>query len=138
MPQLTIARSASPATATPGATGSLSCRWPEASCTKQSACRLAGDNVSMIRRRVVVRGTVQGVFFRDSCRREAKRRQVSGWVTNRSDGSVEAVFEGEPDQVDAMVAWTRHGPPRAKVTHVEVISEDLLGESGFRVVSGRA
>lgn len=97
----------------------------------------AVNNEHMIRRRLVARGTVQGVFFRDSCRREAKRRHVSGWVTNRSDGSVEAVFEGEADQVEAMVAWAHHGPLRAKVTAVEVTSEDPVGESGFRVVTGR-
>lgn len=91
----------------------------------------------MIRRRVVARGTVQGVFFRDSCRREAKRRHISGWVTNRSDGSVEAVFEGEAEQVEAMVAWARRGPARAKVTDLEVSSEEPAGESGFRVVSAR-
>jgi len=92
----------------------------------------------MIRRRIVVRGTVQGVFFRSSCEREAKRRQVTGWVTNRSDGAVEAVFEGEPEDVDALVAWARSGPPGARVTDVEVSEEDLQGEREFRVVSGRS
>ena len=77
-------------------------------------------NGGMIRRRVVVRGKVQGVFFRDSCRREAKRHRVNGWVLNRPDGTVEAVFEGEPDDVAALVDWTRTGPPRAGVTGVEV------------------
>jgi acylphosphatase len=91
----------------------------------------------MIRRHVVVRGTVQGVFFRNTCQREARRRQVRGWVTNRADGSVEAVFEGEPAEVEAMVEWSRSGPPRARVQNIDVRDEDPVGESGFRVVSGR-
>ena len=88
----------------------------------------------MIRRRVVVAGRVQGVFFRDSTRREARRRRVAGWVTNRPDGSVEAVFEGEPDAVEAVVAWTRRGPVRARVESHTVTEEEPVGEDGFRVV----
>lgn len=87
----------------------------------------------MIRRRVVVRGRVQGVFFRDSTRRQASRSGVTGWVTNRPDGSVEAVFEGEPDAVDALVRWTRHGPDRARVDDQTVTEEEPEGERGFRV-----
>lgn len=87
----------------------------------------------MIRRRVVVRGRVQGVFFRDSTRRQASRRGVTGWVTNRPDGSVEAVFEGEPDAVAALVQWTRHGPDRARVDDQTVTEEEPEGERGFRV-----
>jgi acylphosphatase len=92
----------------------------------------------MIRRRVVAYGTVQGVFFRDSCRREAKRHQVSGWVTNRADGALEAVFEGEPAEVEAMVDWARQGPPRARVEGLDVTAEEPQGESGFRVLSSRS
>ena len=88
----------------------------------------------MIRRRVVVTGRVQGVFFRDSTRREARRRRVAGWVTNRADGSVEAVFEGEPDAVEAVVAWTRRGPVRARVESHTVTEEEPVGDDGFRVV----
>ncbi len=66
----------------------------------------SGDRV---RRRVVVHGDVQGVFFRDSTRGEAERRGVAGWVTNRSDGAVEAVFEGEPDAVERLVRLCRGG-----------------------------
>ena len=76
-----------------------------------------------VRRRVVVRGDVQGVFFRDSTRKEAERRGVSGSVTNRSDGAVEAVFEGPPEAVEAMVAFCREGPSRAQVGDVEVTEE---------------
>lgn len=87
----------------------------------------------MIRRRVVVTGVVQGVFFRDGCRREARRLGVTGWVTNRSDGSVEGVFEGDAAAVEQMVAWVRQGPPRATIESVEVLEEAPAGELEFRV-----
>jgi acylphosphatase len=88
-----------------------------------------------VRRRVVVRGDVQGVFFRDSTRKEAEARGVSGSVTNRADGAVEAVFEGSRDAVDAMVAFSREGPSRAQVEDVEVIEEEPEGSrGGFRVI----
>jgi acylphosphatase len=86
-----------------------------------------------VRRRVVVRGNVQGVFFRDSCRSEASSRGVAGWVTNRPDGAVEAVFEGEPDAVSAMVDWCSHGPRGADVASVDESSEEPDGLSGFRI-----
>jgi acylphosphatase len=88
---------------------------------------------AVIRRRVVAQGRVQGVFFRDSCRREASAHRVSGWVANREDGAVEAVFEGEPAAVQALVDWTRQGPPRARVIKLEVIEEEPRGELGFFV-----
>jgi acylphosphatase len=86
-----------------------------------------------VRRRVVVRGYVQGVFFRDSCRREANTRGVAGWVTNRRDGAVEAVFEGEPDAVAAMVEWCRRGPRGAEVDAVDETSEEPEGQSRFEI-----
>jgi acylphosphatase len=86
-----------------------------------------------VRRRVVVHGRVQGVFFRDSCERMARGAGVSGSVRNRNDGAVEAVFEGEPEAVDRMVAWMRQGPRRAYVERVEVVDEEPVGESSFRV-----
>jgi acylphosphatase len=86
-----------------------------------------------VRRRVVVYGRVQGVFFRDSAQRVASSMGVSGWVRNRNDGAVEAVFEGEADAVDRMVGWMRAGPRRADVERVEVAEEEPQGESGFRV-----
>jgi acylphosphatase len=88
-----------------------------------------------VRRRVVVRGTVQGVCFRDSCRREAEHRQVVGWVANRADGAVEAVFEGEEEDVEAMVRWCHSGPPHAVVSQVEVSDEPAAGEQRFRILS---
>jgi len=87
----------------------------------------------MSRRHVIVRGTVQGVFFRASCQQEAFRQGVAGWVANRPDGSVEAVFEGSDDAVSRMVDWCRTGPPRAAVTDVEVSDEEPAGESAFEV-----
>ena len=87
----------------------------------------------MIRRRVIVRGVVQGVFFRDSARRLAQRHGVSGWVANRADGAVEAVFEGEADAVERLVAFSRKGPRGAQVNSVEVTEEEPEGLSGFAV-----
>lgn len=73
-----------------------------------------------VAREVVVRGHVQGVFFRDSCRREAAREGVAGWVRNQPDGSVAAHFEGSAQAVERLVSWCRQGPPRARVDRVEV------------------
>jgi acylphosphatase len=87
----------------------------------------------IVRRRVLVSGDVQGVFFRDTCRHEALAVGVRGWVSNRADGRVEAVFEGPPDAVEHMVEWCRSGPPRARVRAVEVHDETPVGEPGFRV-----
>lgn len=83
--------------------------------------------------RVVVRGDVQGVFFRDSCRRQAKRAGVAGWVRNRSDGAVEAVFEGEREAVAEMCRWCESGPDQARVDHVDVTDEEPGDLSGFIV-----
>jgi acylphosphatase len=77
---------------------------------------------------------VQGVFFRDDCRREAVAAGVDGWVRNRPDGKVEAVFEGEPDAVERLVSWCRRGPPSARVTGIEVFAEEPGQETGFRVL----
>jgi acylphosphatase len=85
------------------------------------------------RRRVVVSGRVQGVFFRDSTRRRAESVGVSGWVSNRADGAVEAVFEGETDAVEQLVEFCRRGPGRAEVNSVEVTEEEPEGLSGFQV-----
>jgi acylphosphatase len=87
----------------------------------------------VVRRRVVISGRVQGVWFRDSCRVEAEQRGVAGWVRNLPGGSVEAAFEGEEGAVAEMVDWCRVGPPRAVVTSVEVTDEPPEGASGFVV-----
>lgn len=87
----------------------------------------------MIRRRVIVRGRVQGVFFRDTTRRRAAEAGVSGWVTNRADGAVEAVFEGDADAVERMVRFASEGPRGASVEEVEVGEEEPEGLSGFEI-----
>lgn len=86
-----------------------------------------------MRKRVVVSGTVQGVFYRDTCRRVAEEHGVSGWVRNLADGRVEAVFEGDPDGVETLVRWARLGPPSAAVRAVEVRDEEPEGLTGFEV-----
>ena len=86
-----------------------------------------------IRRRVVVHGRVQGVFFRGSTQEEAQRVGIDGWVRNLPDGAVEAVFEGEAAGVEQLVEFCRRGPSWARVTGVDVIEEAPEGERIFRV-----
>jgi acylphosphatase len=85
------------------------------------------------RRRVVVHGRVQGVFFRGSTQDEARRAGADGWVRNRSDGSVEAVFEGKTDAVEGLVRFCRVGPRWADVERIEVFEEAPEGLRGFHV-----
>jgi len=80
-----------------------------------------------------VHGLVQGVFFRDSCRKEAQKAGVAGWVRNRPDGTVEALFEGSDDDVQRMLDWVRHGPTYAEVERVDVIAEQPGGHTGFLI-----
>ena len=87
----------------------------------------------LTRQRVRVYGMVQGVFFRDSCRQEAQRQGVAGWVRNAGDGSVEAVFEGDAEAVEAMCRWCQIGPSHARVERVETSTEEPTGERGFHV-----
>jgi acylphosphatase len=87
----------------------------------------------VIRRRVVVHGVVQGVFFRDTCLREASSRGVCGWVRNRRDGTVEAVFQGADSDVGLMVSWTHRGPRDARVEKVDIFPEDPEPMRGFEV-----
>ena len=86
-----------------------------------------------IRRRVFVSGLVQGVWFRDSCREEARRAGVAGYARNLRDGRVEAVFEGDPDAVNSMCNWCQIGPPRAHVAHIEIVAEEPVGDAGFLI-----
>jgi acylphosphatase len=86
-----------------------------------------------VAKRVVVHGSVQGVFFRDTTRRKAESGGVAGWVRNCSDGSVEALFEGDPDAVEAMVAFAREGPRGAQVERVDVSDAQPEGGDGFRI-----
>lgn len=87
----------------------------------------------MIRKRVLVSGQVQGVFFRDTCRRVAGQQGVAGWVRNLPDGRVEAVFEGDADGVARLVSWARRGPSRATVTAVDVHEEQAEGLTRFEI-----
>jgi acylphosphatase len=84
-------------------------------------------------RRVVVGGRVQAVGFRATCAREAQRAGVAGWVTNRGDRKVEALFEGDADAVDAMVAWMRQGPPGARVETHQTTEEQPGDRPDFRI-----
>ena len=86
-----------------------------------------------VRRRVRIWGSVQGVFFRATCAREASRGGLAGWVRNLPDGGVEAVFEGEAPAVEAMAAWCRRGPDGARVDGVESTDEPPEGLHGFRI-----
>jgi acylphosphatase len=87
----------------------------------------------VIRYRVLISGRVQGVFFRDTCRRVAERHGVSGWVRNLPDGRVEAVFEGPEADVGHLVDWSREGPRAAVVEDVRAEPEPPEGLSGFQV-----
>ena len=87
----------------------------------------------VVARRVMVHGRVQGVFYRDTCQRQASAHRVAGWVRNCADGTVEAWFEGAPDDVEAMVAWAGRGPRHAEVSDVSVNQVAPEGLSGFDV-----
>jgi acylphosphatase len=87
----------------------------------------------VIRRRVVVRGSVQGVFFRDTARRMAEQRGVAGWARNNPDGTFEAVFEGDAGAVERLVAFCREGPRGADVDRVDVFDEEPERLRGFGV-----
>lgn len=80
-----------------------------------------------------MRGRVQGVGFRYAIERAARSRGVSGWVRNRGDGTVEAVFEGEPDAVESLVRLCREGPRGAEVDQADVVEEEAEGLRGFEV-----
>jgi len=82
---------------------------------------------------VIVHGWVQGVWFRESCKRMAEEQGVVGWVRNCEDGTVEAVFEGEARPVSLLVSWCRLGPPRADVSRIEVFEETPEGFVSFAV-----
>ena len=86
-----------------------------------------------VRVRVVVTGRVQGVWFRDSCREQARSLRIAGFVRNRGDGAVEAEFEGPEAAVTRMVAWCREGPPRARVDDVQVEIVATVGARRFAV-----
>jgi acylphosphatase len=90
-----------------------------------------------VRRRVIVHGRVQGVYFRGTAEAEAAQRGVAGWVRNRADGAVEAVFEGDPEGVATLVAFCRVGPRDARVERIEVLEEPPEGLRSFQVLRTR-
>ncbi|MGH3083607.1 MAG: acylphosphatase [Gaiellaceae bacterium] len=85
------------------------------------------------RARVIVRGRVQGVFFRVEARTRARSLGVAGWVRNRPDGAVEAAFEGPREAVESMLRWSEQGPAGARVDAVDVTWEPPVGDEGFEV-----
>jgi acylphosphatase len=87
----------------------------------------------MRRVRVVASGRVQGVFYRATCAERARTIGLAGWVRNRPDGTVEAVFEGDDARVEAMIAWCRRGTDLSRVDALEVVEEEPVGERGFRI-----
>jgi acylphosphatase len=88
-----------------------------------------------VRARAVITGKVQGVYFRAETRNAAKQRKVLGWVKNRPDGSVEALFEGDEPSVKAMLEWCWQGSPFSRVRHVDIAWEDYVGDLGrFEIV----
>jgi acylphosphatase len=95
--------------------------------TRKNAC-MSGET---IRRRLIVHGRVQGVFFRDSVREAAENEGVSGWAANRDDGTVEVVLEGSAEPVESVIGFCRIGPGSAHVTSVDVTEEEPEGLSGF-------
>ncbi len=89
--------------------------------------------MAVIRRRVVVQGHVQGVFFRESVRRRAVAAGVAGWARNRPDGTVEVAFEGAADAIEQLIAFCREGPRGARVDWVDVASAEPEGLAGFEI-----
>ena len=90
-------------------------------------------NPVLVARQVTVHGRVQGVFFRDNCRREAEDRGVGGWIQNLDDGTVLAAFEGSPANVESMVSWAHNGSRHAVVERVDVVDVELTGLTEFRL-----
>ena len=88
----------------------------------------------MIRRRLLVSGLVQDVFYRDTCQRQARTAGVNGWARNLADGRVEVVLEGDADRVATVEAWCHRGPPAGRVDAVQGFDEALVGVSGFDVL----
>jgi acylphosphatase len=89
---------------------------------------ITSKHMSKARVRTIIRGRVQGVFFRQHIRQKAAALGISGWVINRSDGAVEALFEGEKADIEKIVHWCHRGPSQAEVTDVQTAEEDYTGE----------
>ena len=97
--------------------------------------RKGQSNMEKVRARVVMEGRVQGVFFRYHTQGMAHQLDLKGWVKNRTDGRVEALFEGEKEKVDQIIQWCHQGPPEARVTKVHLHWEDYSGEFNDFVIS---
>jgi acylphosphatase len=100
--------------------------------------RRGGVRKLTARAHVVVKGRVQGVFFRAETRNRAQSLGLAGWVRNNPDGSVEAAFEGDRERIESLVAWCRKGPALAEVDEVAVDWVEPQNESGFKVSGGWA
>jgi len=91
--------------------------------------------MAKVRAHLVIEGIVQGVFFRTYTRKQANRNSVHGWVRNRPDGTVEAVFEGDEEPVKKVIEWSHNGPPEAVVKNVKIAWETYKGEfKNFMVI----
>jgi acylphosphatase len=106
---------------------------PRRCCPSVRVAKILAMDSERIRRRLIVHGQVQGVWFRDSTRERAQAPGVAGWVRNRPDGAVESVLEGESEAVERVTGFLRTGPPRARVERVEVKEEPPEGLTGFVV-----
>jgi acylphosphatase len=94
---------------------------------------------SEARIRLIVKGRVQGVYFRASTVQQARHRGLTGWVMNRQDGSVEVVAEGRSDSIEELIAWCRQGPPGARVDEVDLQRQEFRGEfTEFRIMQATA
>lgn len=102
---------------------------------RSSSCALptVGERLNVVRRHVFVSGDVQGVFFRDSCKRISEEAGVAGWARNNPDGRVEVVLEGDPPAVQRVIDWCRTGPNMASVDSLDVDEEEPRGENGFSI-----
>ena len=93
--------------------------------------------MAKVRAHLIIEGVVQGVFFRANTREKAERNSINGWVRNRSDGTVEAIFEGESEPVKKLIEWCHHGPPGAVVKNVKIEWQAYEGEfKNFTVIRG--
>ena len=86
-----------------------------------------------VRAHLHISGRVQGVFFRATCQREARSLGLAGWVLNLPDGRVEAVFEGNREEVESMIRWCHEGPPGAAISGIEMVWESPRGEVSFSI-----
>lgn len=88
-----------------------------------------------VRVHIFVSGKVQGVFYRDTAKKEAKKLEIFGWIKNLSDGRVEAVFEGDEEKVESMISWAKKGPVLAQVKDVQIQREEYKKEfNDFKIV----